>query len=159
MSDRPQWLRADLLVAAAVVGVIVVAALSPRWRSGRTGPIGNAGSSSDVAAGVDASGRPTLPPPPSRKHRSPFNDEVTARAESLCVVVARSQIGFALKEPVVPEVTDRYGIGNEDDGRGVWLYFDGMARTSSGRLSAFRCRMESYGSYAGDPQITHVEAP
>jgi hypothetical protein len=159
MTDRPSWLRADLIVALVVALVIIIAVVAPRWRSGATGPIGSAGSTSAAAASVDPSGRPKLPPPPGRKHRSPLNDAVTARAESLCVVMATSQVGFALKEPVVPTVTDRYGIGNEDDGRGVWLYFDGMARTASGRLSAFRCRMESYGAYAGTPMITHVEAP
>ena len=159
MTDRPRWLRADAIVGGVVVVLIVIALLSPRWRSGATGPIASAGSARDVATGVDASGLPRLPDPPSRRHRSPFNDEVTARAESLCVRMVTSQVGFALKDSIDVTVRDRYGIGNDDDGRGLFLYIDGVARTRGGRLSAWRCRMESYGAYAGGPIITHVEAP
>jgi len=167
MSERPQWLRADLLVTAAVVIAIVVAALSPRWRSGATGAIGGAGTTTDVAAGVDPSRVPKLDsakpnasafdPSKMRHHRSPFDDAVTARAETLCVRMVESQVGFALKEPVTAKVEDRYGTGNEDDGRGVYLIFEGIARTPTARLSAWRCTMKSYGAYPGTPVIAHVE--
>ena len=169
MSERPSWLRADLLLAIAVGVVIVVALLSPRWRAGLTGAIGGAGSSGDITAGIDRSKVPrhdSLKSPdtkidPSKlgRHRSPFDDAVTARAESLCVGMVTTQVGYALKEPVTVKVDDRYGTGNEDDGRGVYLIFEGMARTPSARLSAWRCTMKSYGAYPGTPIITHVESP
>ena len=167
MSERPGWLRADLLVAAAVVVAIVVAVISPRWRSGAAGAIGTAGASTDLVAGVEPSRVPKLDPPapgPSvfdpaklRHHRSPFDDTITARAETLCVRMAESNLAFSLKEPVTVKVEDRYGTGNEDDGRGVYLIFEGIARTTSARLSAWRCTMKSYGAYPGTPTITHVE--
>ena len=167
MSERPQWLRADLLVTGAVVVVMVVAALSPRWRSGATGAIGSAGASTDVTAGVDPSRVPKLDavkpnasefdPSKMRHHRSPFDDVVTARAETLCVHMVESNLGFALKERVTVNVEDRYGTGNDDDGRGVYLIFEGMARTPSARISAWRCTAKSYGAYPGTPVITHVE--
>lgn len=168
MSDRPSWLRADLAVAAAVVMAIVVAVLSPRWRAGAAGAIGGAGASTDLSAGVDPSRVPELDslkpiapqqldPSTLRHHRSPFDDVITARAESLCVRMVESQVGYALKEPVTVKVEDRYGTGNEDDGRGVWLIFEGMARTPSARLSAWRCTSKSYGAFPGGPTITHVE--
>ena len=159
MSERPRWLRTDAIVAIVVVLVFVVALLSPRWRTGATGPIAGAGSKRDVAAGTDPSGMPRLPDPPSRRHRSPFDDATTARAESLCVRMVTSQVGFALKDSIDVNVKDRYGIGNDDDGRGLFLYIDGVARTRHGRVSAWRCRMEAYGNVAGGPDITHVEAP
>ena len=148
MSERPSWRRADLLVAVAIVVAIAVALLSPRWRAGAASAIGRAGASEDIAAGVD----------PSR-HRSPFDDAVTARAESLCVPMAESQLAFALQEPVTVDIQDRYGIGNEDDGRGVYLIFEGLAKTSSKRFSVFRCAAKSYGAYPGTPIITHTEGP
>ena len=164
MSERPSWLRADLLVFAAIVVAIVVALLSPRWRRGMAGPIGGAGAGGVVAAGVDQSPLPTVHPAPGEfdaskleRHRSPFDDAVTARAESLCVQMADSQLGFALKEPVTLDVQDRYGTGNEDDGRGVYLIFEGLAKTPSNRVSVFRCTAKSYGAYPGTPIITHVE--
>jgi hypothetical protein len=159
VTDRQRSFRADEVVALVVALAIVIALLLPRWRSGATGPIGAAGSTHDVAAGTDPSGVPRLPDPPSRRHRSPFDDAVTARAETLCVKMVTSQVGFALKDSIDVNVRDRYGIGNDDDGKGLFLYIDGVARTRGGRLSAWRCRMESYGSYAGNPTITHVEAP
>ena len=169
MSERPSWLRADLLVAVAIVVAIAVALLSPRWRTGAAGSIGRAGASEDIAAGVDPSRLPKLeqgkPGPgeidPSKlsRHRSPFDDAVTARAESLCVHMAESQLAFALKEPVTVDIQDRYGIGNEDDGRGVYLIFEGLAKTSSKRFSVFRCAAKSYGAYPGTPIITHTEGP
>lgn len=159
MADGPRWLRADAVVFGVVAAVIAIALLSPRWRSGASGPIAGAGSKQDVVARSDRSGIPRLPDPPSRRHRSPFNDAVTARAETLCVKMVVSQVGYALKESIDVNVTDRYGIGNDDDGKGLFLYIDGVARTHHGRLSAWRCRMESYGNYAGGPTITHVEAP
>ena len=151
MSERPSWLRVDLLVAVAVVVAIAVALLSPRWRTGATGAIGSAGASEDIAAGVD--------PSKLSRHRSPFDDAVTARAESLCVHMAESQLAFALKEPVTVDIQDRYGTGNEDDGRGVYLIFEGLAKTSSKRFSVFRCTAKSYGAYPGTPSITHTEGP
>ena len=167
MSERPSWLRADLLVTAAVVATIVVAALSPRWRSGAAGAVGGAGASGDLAAGVDRSRIPKLrdgPQAPNaidpsklERHRSPFDDAITARAETLCVRMTESQLGYALKEPVTVSVEDHYGTGNEDDGRGVYLIFEGIARTPSARISAFRCTAKSYGAYPGTPMITHVE--
>jgi hypothetical protein len=170
VSERPAWLRADLLVAMAIVVAIAVALLSPRWRTGArgaTGGIGSAGASEDVAAGANPLRRPTLDQPnlrpgevdPSKleRHRSPFDDAVTARAESLCVRMAESQLGFALKEPVTIDVQDHYGTGNEDDGRGVYLIFEGLAKTPSSRVSVFRCTAKSYGAYPGTPVITHVE--
>jgi hypothetical protein len=167
MSEHPRSLRADLLVMVAVVIAIVVAALSPRWRSGSTGAIGGAGASTDLAAGADPSNVPKLDsrnPGPSefepsqmRHHRSPFDDAVTARAETLCVHMVESQVGFALKQPVTVSVNDRYGTGNEDDGRGVYLIFEGIARTPAAKLSAWRCTMKSYGAYPGTPVIAHVE--
>jgi hypothetical protein len=148
MSQRPRWLRADLLVAIAIVVAIAVALLSPRWRA-------------------NPSKRPTLDLPNRRpegidpakleRHGSPFDDAVTARAESLCVRMAESQLGFALKQPVTIDVQDRYGTGNEDDGRGVYLIFEGLALTPSGRASVFRCTAKSLGDYPGTPLITHVE--
>ena len=168
MSERPKWLRIDLLVFAAVVAVFVVAALSPRWRKGMSGPIGGAGAAGD-GAGIDRSRIPSLdrltPRPreidPSKlaRHRSPFDDAVTARAETLCVTMVESQLGFSLKEPVTVSVQDRYGTGNEDDGRGVYLIFDGLATTPSRRASAWRCTSKSYGAYPGTPVITHVDSP
>jgi hypothetical protein len=167
MTGRASWLRADLLVSAAVVVAIIVAALSPRWRSGATGAIGSAGASDDIKAGVDPSKVPKLDatnprssafdPSKLRHHRSPFDDVVTARAETLCVRMTTSQVGYALGEPITVKVEDRYGTGNEDDGRGVYLIFEGIARTSSNRLSAWRCTMKSYGAYPGTPTISHVE--
>jgi hypothetical protein len=159
VTDRAPWLRADVIVAVVVALTIVVALASPHWRTGVTGAIGGAGSTRDVVGSTDPSGIPRLPDPPSRRHRSPFNDAVTARAETLCVAMVTTQVGYALKDSIDVNVKDRYGIGNEDDGRGVFLYIDGVARTHAGRLSAWRCRMESYGTYAGGPMITHVEAP
>ena len=82
---------------------------------------------------------------------------MTARAESLCVRMAESQLAFALKEPVTVDVQRHYGTGNEDDGRGVYLIFEGLAKTSSGRASVFRCTSKSLGAYPGTPNITHVE--
>jgi hypothetical protein len=155
----PRAVRTDALVAVAIGVAIAIAAIAPRWRSGATGPIANAASARDVREGTAPSGVPRLPDAPSRKHASPFDDEVTARAESLCVQMVMTQVGYALKDSIEVNVDDRYGIGNEDDGRGVFLYIDGVARTRGGRLSAWRCRMESYGTYAGTPMITHVEAP
>lgn len=168
MSEPPKWLRTDLMVLAVVAIVFAVAALSPRWRKGMTGAIGGAGAREDLAAGVDPSRRPSLDrlDAPSReidpskleRHGSPFDDVVTARAESLCVRMAESQLAFALKEePVTVNVEDRYGTGNEDDGRGVYLIFEGIARTPSARLSAWRCTAKSLGTYPGMPTITHVE--
>ncbi len=159
MTDRPRWLRADLIVAAVVVVVFVIASASPRWRAAATGPIGSEGSTREVVGTADRSGVPRLPDLPGRRHRSPFNDEVTARTETLCVKMVTSQVGFALNDSIDVNVRDRYGIGNDDDGRGVFLYIDGVARTRHGRLSAWRCKMESYGTYAGFPTITHVESP
>lgn len=164
MSERPTWLRADLLVFAAVVVVFAVAALSPRWRRGMAGAIGGAGAGGTVAAGVDQGRLPSLHPAPGEfdaskldHHRSPFDDAVTARAESLCVQMAESQLAFALKEPVTLDVQDHYGTGNEDDGRGVYLIFEGLAKTPSNRISVFRCTAKSYGAYPGTPIITHAE--
>ena len=164
LSERPSWLRADILVAAAIVVVIAVALVSPRWRRGAAGAIGGAGAGGAVAARVDQSQLPTFHPRPGEfdastleRHRSPFDDAVTARAESLCVRMAESQLGFALEEPVTLDVQDRYGTGNEDDGRGVYLIFEGLALTPSGRASVFRCTAKSYGAYPGTPVITHVE--
>lgn len=169
MSERPRWLRADLLVGGVVVIVIAVALLSPRWRRGATGAIGGAGASEDIAAGADPAKAPTLDSlkrEPSqfdasklRHHRSPFDDAITARAETLCVRMVESQVGYSLKEPVTAKVEDRYGTGNEDDGRGVYLIFEGVARSGSGRLSAWRCTSKSYGAYPGGPMISHVESP
>jgi hypothetical protein len=169
VSDRPAWLRADLLVFAAVVVVFGVAALSPHWRQGMAGAIGGAGSREDLAAGIDRSRIPRLddltPRLPTReidpsklkRHRSPFDDAVTARAETLCVHMAESQLGYALKEPVTVNVQDHYGTGNEDDGRGVYLIFEGLAKTPTNRVSVFRCTAKSYGAYPGTPMITHRE--
>ena len=167
MSERPSWLRADLLVTAAVVVAIVAAILSPRWRAGAAGAIAGAGASADISAGVDRSRVPKLDATPTRPgeidpsklrhHRSPFDDVITARAESLCIRMVESQVGFALKEPITAKVEDRYGTGNEDDGRGVYLIFEGIARTPTGRLSAWRCTSKSYGAFPGGPTITHVE--
>jgi hypothetical protein len=157
VTDRPRWRRADAIVAIVVVLVLVIALSSPRWRSGESGPIAGGGSHRD--AGTDPSGLPRLPDPPSRRHRSPFDDAITARAESLCVRMVVSQVGFALKDSIDVNVKDRYGIGNDDDGRGLFLYIDGIARTRHGRVSAWRCRMEAYGNVAGGPDITHVESP
>ena len=164
MSERPAWLRADLLVFAAVVVVFVVAALSPRWRRGMAGAIGGAGSGGTVAAGVVQGRLPSFHPAPGEfdasklaRHRSPFDDAVTARAETLCVRMAESQLAYALKEPVTVDVQDHYGTGNEDDGRGEYLIFEGMAKTPSNRVSVFRCTAKSYGAYPGTPVITHVE--
>ena len=169
MSERPSWMRADLLVFAAVVVVFGIAAVSPRWRTGAAGAIGKAGSSSDVAEGLDRSKLPRLErikpqqgeldPSKLRHHRSPFDDAVTARAETLCVRMAETQLGFALKEPVNLSVQDHYGTGNEDDGRGVYLIFEGLATTPSRRASAWRCTAKSLGAYPGTPVITHVESP
>ena len=165
MSERPSWLRKDLIVFGLVVAVFAVAALSPRWRTGKAGAIGRAGAT--LSAEVDQSKVPSLeqlkPQPrqidPSKleRHRSPFDDAITARAETLCVHMAESQLGYALKEPVTVAVEDRYGTGNEDDGRGVYLIFEGIARTATARLSAFRCTAKSYGAYPGTPDIEHVE--
>jgi len=71
--------------------------------------------------------------------------------------MVESNLGFALKERVTVNVEDRYGTGNDDDGRGVYLIFEGMARTPSARISAWRCTAKSYGAYPGTPVITHVE--
>ena len=164
MSERPRWLRADLLVLAAVVVAFGVAAISPRWRSGAAGASGSASAGGTVAAKTDPSKPPAFHSRPGEfdpskleRHGSPFDEVVTARAESLCVGMAESQLAFALKEPVTLDVQDRYGTGNEDDGRGVYLIFEGLAKTASGRPSVFRCTAKSYGAYPGTPLITHVE--
>lgn len=169
MNEGRGWPRADLLVLAAVVVVFAIAMLSPRWRRGAAGAIGGAGAKGDIAAGIDPAKIPSLdqvkPQPreidPSklRHHRSPFNDALTARAESLCVQMAETQLAYALKEPVTVSVQDRYGTGNEDDGRGVYLIFEGLATMPSKRVSAFRCTAKSYGAYPGMPTISHVESP
>jgi len=171
MSERPRWLRADLLVLAAVVVVFAVAALSPRWRSGAAGAIGGAGARGDLTAGIARSRIPSLDrlkpqlgpreidPSKLERHRSPFDDAVTARAETLCVKMVESQLEYALKEPVTVSAQDHYGTGNEDDGRGVYLIFEGLATTPSKRASAWRCTSKSYGAYPGTPDITHVEGP
>jgi len=169
MSERPSWLRADLLVFAAVVVVFAVAALSPRWRMGAAGAVRIGGAAKDGPATTKSSRRQTLDqenlrpgeidPSKLERHRSPFDDVVTARAETLCVKMAESQLGFTFKEPVTVDVQSRYGTGNEDDGRGVYLIFEGLARTPSSRVSVFRCTAKSYGAYPGAPEITHMEGP
>lgn len=155
-SRRPGW---DLVVGVVVVLVIAIAIISPRWRSGLAGPIGRGGKDRGITADLDPSGIPKLPPPPGRKHRSPFNDEVTLRAERLCTGMVETQVGIALRDSITVEVTDRYAAGEEEVGSGEHLYFDGVARTHAGRVSAWRCAMKNYGAYPGTPIITHVESP
>ena len=168
MSDRPKWLRADLLVFVAVVVVFAIAAISPNWRQGMAGSIGHAGTSVPDLERSRVPSLDRLPAPqgpreidPSKleRHRSPFDDAVTARAETLCVHMVESQLGYAFKEPVTASVQDRYGTGNEDDGRGVYLIFEGLATAPSKRASAWRCTSKSYGAYPGGPYITHVDSP
>ena len=154
MSDRPAWLRGDLIAAAVVVVALAFALLSREWRAAGGATASDARNASAAIAPFRA---PKLDVPVRPHHASPFNDSLTARAESLCVRMVESQIGFQLKEPVSATVTDRYGVGDQETGAGDSLDFDGLGRTPSGRIRAWHCGMANLGAYPGSPRITHTE--
>jgi hypothetical protein len=155
--SAPQKLRTDAVVAIVVVIAIAVAAGTQGWRARSARWNGDARGTTAGDAVIDPTRAPELARPRGPRHDSPFNDAVTARAESLCVLSVESQLGFQLKETVAAKVMDSYGVGDRETGAGDSLDFDGLARTLSGRVVAWHCGMANLGAFPGSPMITHSE--
>ena len=156
MTARRRWLRGDALAIVVVVVAIGVALLARGWR-GAPRPLIVSGSAAIDTTPIDMDRAPVGIIGARPHHSSPFNDSVTTRAESRCVEQIQSQLAFQLKEPVVVTVNDRYGVGDRETGAGDSLDIDGVARTQSGRISAWHCGMANLGAYPGSPMVTHVE--
>ena len=154
MSDRPRWLRGDLIALAVVVIAIAVTATHRNWQATSARWTGRV----DAASGeIDSSRIPALPRPTGPRHGSPFNDSLTARAESLCVRQVESNVSFQIHEPVAAKVMDRYGVGDPETGAGDSLDFDGLARTPSGVIISWHCSSANLGAFPGSPMISHSE--
>jgi hypothetical protein len=154
--SAPQKLRTDAVVAIAIAIAIAAAAGSQGWRA-RSARWKGALPRTAGDAVIDPAHEPGVARPRGPRHDSPFNDIVTARAETLCVKSVESQVGFQLKETISATVMDSYGVGDPDSGAGDSLDFDGVARTASGRVLAWHCSMANLGAFPGSPTITHSD--
>ena len=156
MSERPGWWRGDLLAAAVVVVAIAVGLMSRDWRT----PPGVGRDDRQFSAleqRLDPQRIPKIDRPEVRRRGSPFNDSLTTRAESLCVMRVEANLGTQLRETFTARVTDRYGVGDPETGAGDSLDFDGVALAPSGRVSSWHCGMANLGAYPGSPVVTHTE--
>jgi hypothetical protein len=161
----------DLIAGIVLAIAIAAAVLVPKWRQRPNAAPPRPPAPRDGHAALAAPVIPSLPPV-SDKHPSPFTDEMTARAESLCVAEATEAISTPLEEPVVVQVTGRYATGMNSvisdprdgpqfptaEGLGEYLFVDGVARSAMGPLSAWRCTMRNLRTGVGAPYVIHREA-